>query len=349
MTTHRSGNYPAHLTPRSALGDRVVAFALQGGASLGAYTWGVLDEVMADGRLEIEGITGASAGAINAAAFGVGYTLGGRTGAREALRAFWEGLARRAEATRRGRLDFPRAVLHMLPHAKSAESFYALTTRLVSEFFMDPVTMEPLRGTLDRTLDLTVLGRPGAVKVFVNASDVQTGELEVFTGEEIDADVICASCAVPFLFQPVEIGTRWFWDGGLLGNPAIEPVMLGCDACDIVLVETFRATAVTTPTTAAEVMTRTMELASLAGLKREIRSIEFATEMLAESPHPGAHPVRIHTIPAHPALDLLPEKRGFRADIPYFHRLRDLGREAAQQWLSVAVPAGDPVLHPAHH
>lgn len=349
MTTHRSGNYPAHLPPRSALGDRVLAFALQGGASLGAYTWGVLDEILADGRLEIEGITGASAGAINAAAFGVGYTLGGRAGAREALRAFWEDLARQAEATRRGWFDFPRTVLHVLPRARSAESFYALTTRLVSDFVMDPATMEPLRGTIARTLDLGVLGRPDAVKVFVNASDVQTGELEVFAGEEIDADVICASCAVPFLFQPVEIGTRWFWDGGLLGNPAIEPVMLGCETREIVLVETFHATSVTAPATAAEVMTRTMELASLAGLKREIRSIELASEILADSPHPGAHPIHLHTIPAHPALDLVPEKRGFRADIPYFHRLRDLGREAAQEWLAVAVPSIDPVPHPAHH
>ena len=349
MTTHRSGNYPAYLPPRAKLGDRVVALALQGGASLGAYTWGVLDAILADGRLEIEGITGASAGAINAAAVGVGYTLGGRAGARDALRTFWEALAQQAEATRRGWLDLPRAVLHALPRARSADSFYALTTRLVSDFEIDPATMEPLRGTLARTLDLTVLGRSDALKVFVNASDVQTGQLEVFAGGEIDADVICASCAVPFLFHPVEIAGRWFWDGGLLGNPAIEPVILGCETREAVLVETFHATSVTAPATAAEVMTRTMELASLAGLHREIRSIELASETLADSPRPGASPVHLHTIPAHPALDLIPEKRGFRADVPYFHRLRDLGRQAGEEWLAVAVPTIEPALETTYH
>lgn len=348
MTTHRSGNYPAYLPPRTKLADHVVSLALQGGASLGAYTWGVLDEILADDRLEIEGISGASAGAINAAVVGVGYTLGGRAGARDALRTFWESLAREAEATRRGWLDFPRALLHALPRAKSAQSFYALTTRLVSDFEIDPVTMEPLRGTLARTVDLSVLGRSDALKVFVNASDVQTGQLEVFEGGEIDIDVICASCAVPFLFHPVEVAGRWFWDGGLLGNPAIEPVLLGCDTREAVLVETFHATSVTAPATAAEVMTRTMELASLAGLHREIRSIELASEMLGESPRPGASPVHLHTIPAHPALDLIPEKRGFRADVPYFHRLCDLGHQAAQEWLSVAVPTIEPVFHATH-
>jgi NTE family protein len=348
MTTHRSGNYPAYLPPRAKLGDRVVALALQGGASLGAYTWGVLDEILADGRLEIEGITGASAGAINAAAVGVGYTLGGRAGARDALRTFWEALARQAEATRRGWLDLPRAVLHALPRARSADAFYALTPRLVSDFAMDPATMEPLRGTLVRTLDLAVLGRSDALKVFVNASDVQTGQLEVFEGGEIDVDVICASCAVPFLFPPVEVAGRWFWDGGLLGNPAIEPVILGCETREAVLVETFHATSVTAPSTAAEVMTRTMELASLAGLHREIRSIELASETRADSPRPGASPVHLHTIPAHPALDLIPEKRGFRADVPYFHRLRDLGHQAAEEWLAVAVPTIEPVLQTTH-
>jgi NTE family protein len=348
VTTHRSGNYPAYLPTRTKLHDHLVTLALQGGASLGAYTWGVLDEILADGRLEIEGVSGASAGAINAAAVGVGFALGGRAGARDALRTFWEALARQAEATRRGWLDLPRAVLHALPRARSADAFYSLTTRLVSDFEIDPATMEPLRGTLARTLDLTVLGRPDALKVFVNATDVQTGQLEVFSGDEIDADVICASCAVPFLFHPVEIAGRWFWDGGLLGNPAIEPVIVGCQSRETVLVETFHATSVTAPATAADVMTRTMELASLAGLHREIRSIELASDMLASSARPGASPVHLHTIPAHPALDLIPEKRGFRADVPYFHRLRDLGREAAQEWLAAAIPADEPADHAVH-
>src|SRR5438067_13633678 len=100
------------------------------------------------------------------------------------------------------------------------------------------------------------LGRLRAPKVFVNVTDVQTGELDVFANEDIDVDVICASCAVPFMFEPVEIRGRWFWDGGLLGNPALHPVMHECDARDIILIETFSPTAVAVPHSGAEVLTR---------------------------------------------------------------------------------------------
>jgi NTE family protein len=318
------------------LGGRVVSLALQGGGSLGAYTWGVLDAIAEDGRLTIDGITGSSAGAINAAAFGVGFATNGLTGARETLARFWEGLAHQADATRRGRFDFAKAFLRALPRLKTSESFYALTTRLMSDFHMDPETMEPLRGTLAKTLDLAALAKPSALKIFVNATDVLTGELEVYTGSDINIDVICASCAQPFLFEPVEVGTRWFWDGGLLGNPAIYPVIYGCTAADVVLVETFSPFAVNVPNTAADVMQRIMELASLAGLNRELRAIKFVSELLDEAPHPNRPRIRLHQIPAHPGLDLVDGKKSFRADIPYFHRLRDLGREAGKEWLAKA-------------
>ena len=335
--------YPPPPPPeRPPLQGRVVSLALQGGASLGAYTWGVLDALLEDGRLTIEGATGSSAGAINAAALGVGLATGGRAGGRDRLRAFWEGLAQAADGRRRGRFDLLRTLLRSLPRLRSAEAFYALTTRLVTDFHMDPVTMDPLRGTLGQTLDLSALGRPEAPKIYVNVTDVQTGQPEVFGGGEISADVICASCAVPFLFQPLEIGGRWFWDGGLIGNPAIYPVLYGCEACDVVLVETLPTKAPGIPRTAADVISRTMELASSAGLVRELRTIRFVTQLIREAPRPGMREIRLHHIPAHPALATLDGRRSFRADVPYFHRLRDLGREAGHSWLAEAVTAAPP-------
>jgi NTE family protein len=319
------------------LQGRVVSLALQGGASLGAYTWGVLDQLMADGRLTVEGLTGSSAGAINAAAFGVGYTTGGADGARDRLQAFWEALARAADRRRRGKLDLVTALVKALPRLRSREAFYALTTRLVTDFHMDPGTMEPLRGTLADTLDLTVLARPDAVKVFVNVTDVQTGQPEVFRGNQVDADVICASCAVPFLFEPIQIDGRWFWDGGLMGNPAIYPVLYGCETSDVVLVETLSAQATEVPRSAADVLGRTLELASIAGLVRELRTIQFVTKLIREVPRPGMREIRLHKIPAHPSLAALNGRRGFRADVPYFHQLRDLGREAAKVWLATTL------------
>jgi NTE family protein len=332
------GEFPALPPKQKPIPGRTVSLALQGGGSLGAYTWGVLDEIMRHGALTVEGITGSSAGAINAATFGAGYSVGGPDGARAALQAFWEGLAQQADRTRRGRFDMLRALIKSIPKIRSADAFYAITTRLMSDFHMGPDTMEPLRGTLGRTIDLTALGRQSPIKVFVNVTDVQTGEPEVFTGGDITADVVCASCAIPFLFEPIEINGRWYWDGGLLGNPAIYPVIYGCEATDIILIETFSAKTVALPETGAEIMQRTIELSSLAGLTRELRAIKLVTKMLKESPHAGMREIRLHQLPAHPALGLVEGKRSFRADVPYFHRLRDLGREAARDWLALAIP-----------
>lgn len=332
--------YPSSPLDPPVLGGNVVCLALQGGASLGAYTWGVLDAIMEDGRLSVEGLTGSSAGAINAAAFGVGWATSGREGARDRLKAFWEELARTADATRRGRFDTLLALMKWLPRIRTADAFYALTTRLVADFRITPDTMEPLRGVLSRALDLSVLGRTDAIKVFINATDVQTGHPETFTGGQIDTDVVCASCAVPFIFKPILIGDRWFWDGGLIGNPAIYPVIYNCDSSDIVLVETLPAKADTVPDSSAAVLTRTMQLASMVGLVRELRTIRFVTQVIRESPRPNMREIRLHRIPAHPALGSLDGRRSFRADIPYFYRLRDYGREAGQAWLEATVPSG---------
>lgn len=336
MDEKRAGQPPSSFPAVPELRGRTVCLALQGGASLGAYTWGVLDALMEDGRLDVEGITGASAGAINAAAFGVGYATGGRPGARDLLRVFWEGLAHAAQARRRGPFDFVGALVSRAPAIRDRGAFYAITTRLLADFHMDPDTMEPLRSTLSRTLDFTALARSDAIKVFVNVTDVQTGEPEVFSGAEVDANVICASCALPFVFAPVEIRGRWFWDGGLLGNPAIYPVIYGCDARDVILVETIPARHEHLPRSTAEVMTRILQLSGGAGLMRELRMIQFVTRLLREAPRAGMREIQLHRIAAHPALATMDGRRGFRADVPYFHRLHGYGREAALQWLRMA-------------
>lgn len=317
------------------LGSTTVSLALQGGASLGAYTWGVLDAILADGRLHIEGVTGASAGAINAAAVASGLAAAGPDGARDALRAFWEGLA--ARATRRHAGDLLATILRYLPTLRSREAFYALTTRLAADGPLDPDTMEPVRGAIG-LLNLALLGHDRAPKVFVNTTDVETGQPVVFTGREIDVDVLCASCAVPMVFAPVEVRGRWYWDGGLTGNPAIYPVIYGCETSDVVLVET-RTGPKPVPATPADVISRTMELASGAGLVRELRSIAFLSRLVREHPRPGIREIRVHRIPGHPGLADVKGARAFRADLRYFHELFALGRDAGSQWLAAAVPA----------
>jgi NTE family protein len=89
MTSERdhAGSAPAAESPA---GRKIVNLALQGGGSHGAFTWGVLDRLLEESRLEFEGITGTSAGAINAVVLADGLAAGGREGAREALRVYWQ-------------------------------------------------------------------------------------------------------------------------------------------------------------------------------------------------------------------------------------------------------------------
>src|SRR4030081_2690368 len=85
----------------------LVDLALQGGGSHGAFTWGVLDRLLEEPWLGIDGISGTSAGAMNAAALVDGYAEGGAEGARAALERFWRRVSEAARFSpfRRGPLD----------------------------------------------------------------------------------------------------------------------------------------------------------------------------------------------------------------------------------------------------
>jgi NTE family protein len=308
--------------------------ALQGGASFGAYTWGVLDALLEDGRLEIEGVTGASAGAINAVALAAGMASGGREGARRSLRTFWESMADAAERRRRHwRLADVRALLRALRGPDSMRAFFALTTRIAADFAIDSETMQPLRGVLDATIDFERLRAEDAPRVFVNATDVRTRAIRVFSGGEITTDVVCASCCVPLLFAPVAIGDDHYWDGCFLGNPAIYPVLYECESSDVVLVETRPREGLQPPRSARELLSRVVDLSSTAGLARELRMIDFVSELVRQGKGHGLREVRVHRIDTPPALAALEGAGSFRADRGYFHQLCELGREAARVWL----------------
>lgn len=313
-----------------------VSLALQGGASLGAYTWGVLDALLEDGRLHFEGVTGASAGAINAVALADGLAAGGNEGARATLRTFWERLARAADERRRSRLGRAAGALRALAGTSSAERMYDLVLRLVADFEIEPTRMEPLRSVLLSVIDFERVRRKAPLKVFVNATNARTYAIRVFGTDELTPDAICASSCIPFLFPAVEVGGELYWDGGFLGNPAIFPVLYECSACDVVLVETLRLGRPRPPASAAEILARVVEVASVAALVRELRAIEFVSDLAHRCPAalpPGVREVHVHRIAPHPALGQMEDVSSLRADLPYFRRLHALGYEAGEHWL----------------
>jgi NTE family protein len=313
--------------------------ALQGGASLGAYTWGVLDALLEDGRLQVEGVTGASSGAINAVALASGLASGGAAGARRSLRSFWESLADATEARRRRRaLAGLRSVLGALRAPDSLRSFFAITNRIAADFEIDPEAMQPLRAVLDATIDFEKLRAAASPRVFVNATDVRTRAIRVFASHEITSDVVCASCCVPLLFAPVAIGDDLYWDGCFLGNPAIYPVLYECESSDVVLVETRPRERLRPPRSSRELLSRVVDLSSTAGLARELRMIDFVSDLVRREGAGGRlgrlREVRVHRIDTPPGLAELEGAGSFRADRAYFARLCELGREAGQAWLA---------------
>jgi NTE family protein len=210
--------------------------ALQGGGAHGAFTWGVLDRLLEDERIAFDGITATSAGAMNAAVLAYGLAAGGREGARQALAGFWRRISRAALA---GPLQ-PSPLDRLLGnHSLSFSPAFLgldLVTRLMSPYDFNPFNLNPLRDVLRATVDFDVLAHAACpVKLFISATNVETGKVRVFERREVTVDAVMASACLPFLFQAVEIDGEHYWDGGYMGNPALFPVIYNCAAPDILV------------------------------------------------------------------------------------------------------------------
>ncbi|EBV3599990.1 patatin-like phospholipase family protein, partial [Salmonella enterica subsp. enterica serovar Virchow] len=202
---------------------KAINLALQGGGSHGAFTWGVLDRLLEDGRLRIAAVSGTSAGAMNAVALADGFVRGGADGAREKLRDFWRSVARKGRFSPVQRM--PWDVLWGNWSVENTPGFVWFDTlsRVYSPYLANPLNLNPLREVVEREIDFENVRRCKAIEVFVSATNVQTGQLRVFGGKEVTSETVMASACLPQIFQAVEIGGVSYWDGGYGGNPALTP------------------------------------------------------------------------------------------------------------------------------
>ena len=252
-----------------------INLALQGGGAHGAYTWGVLDRLLEEDRLEVEAISGTSAGAMNAAVFADGMGRGGRPEARRALEAFWRNISQAAQYGPLQPTPFDRyANGWNLDHSAAFVAF-DLLTRMLSPYQLNPTNYNPLRNVLEKSVDFKRLEGCRAVKLFISASNVKTGKVRVFKSGEITPDVLLASACLPFLFQAVTIDGDPYWDGGYMGNPAIFPLIYGAEAADVLIVQVNPLGSDRVPTTAPEIMNRLNEISFNSSLMREMRAIAF--------------------------------------------------------------------------
>jgi NTE family protein len=325
---------PAHTRPSNGKPPRV-NLALQGGGAHGAFAWGVLDWILETGSVDIEGISGTSAGSMNAVVYAYGRCKGGPGHARELLEAFWRAVSRAGE---------PYSVLKQVPWMNAlwgplAFEWFKALTHTFSPYQLNPGNVNPLREVLARLVDFDALHACRDVSLFLTATNVRTGKPRVFHNAEITADVVMASACLPQLFHAVEIDGEAYWDGGYMGNPSLYPLFYRTQARDVVILHINPIERAGTPHSPAEIFNRVNEISFNASLIKELRAIAFVQKLrdegaLKEEFARRYKYVLIHSIRADRALADLSVETKFESDWGFLTMLRDRGRETAREWFA---------------
>ncbi len=307
--------------------------ALQGGGAHGAFTWGVLDRLLEEPGLRIEGISGTSAGAMNAAVLADGHAAGGPQGARTALEDFWRRVSRGALFS-----PFQRSLLDVLMGRWTMDTSpvflaFDLAVRLFSPYDLNPLGANPLRGILAECVDFARVAL-SPIRLFVTATNVRTGRGRVFHNTELTPDVLLASACLPTLFQAIEIDGEAYWDGGYVGNPTITPLVRECASSDTLLVQVNPVERPGTPRSARDILNRLNEVSFNGTLLKELRMIAILRQVANPGDCEGARwaGMRIHRI-ASPAMTDLGYSSKLNAEWGFLCMLRDEGRRSAEAFL----------------
>jgi len=319
---------------RSRRNPVLVDFALQGGGAHGAFSWGVLDRALEEPRMRLEGISGTSAGAMNAAVVADGYTDGGPQGAREALERFWRNVSEAARFSpfQRGPLDvlMGRWTLDTSPAYVAMD----LASRLFSPYDLGIAALNPLRDILAVNIDFDRL-RESPIKIFVTATNVRTGRGRVFRNTELTPEALLASACLPTMFQAVEIDGDPYWDGGYSGNPTISPLVRECNSSDTILVQINPVERPGTPKSARDILNRLNEISFNSPLLKELRMIALMRQAVDPGHREGKlwARMRIHRVASDLMTDLGASSK-LNAEWAFLCKLRDEGRRCAEAFIA---------------
>src|SRR4051794_858703 len=267
-------------TPDARSKPKKINLGLQGGGAHGAFTWGVLDHLLSDDRIDIEGISGTSAGAMNAVMLADGLARGGPEEARKRLADFWRAASRDGNLT-----DLERTVIDRLfqftPYEGSpVQAWFNVIAQYMSPYDLNPLNINPLHDLIERFVDFDAVRACKEVSLFIAATNVHTGRLRIFPREKITADVIMASACLPFLFRAVEIDGEPYWDGGYLANPAIFPFFDATESEEVLLVQINPLERKELLTSRKDIMNRINEITFNSSLMSEFRAIEFVVRLI---------------------------------------------------------------------
>ena len=319
-------------------GIRHVNLALQGGGAHGAFTWGVLDRLLEQEGLHIEGISGTSAGAMNGAVMVAGYVKGGADGARLALNDFWEAVSAYSPIGLVHRSPFDQAMGNWNTDQSPTTALFETLFSLVSPYQMNPTNFHPLRAILEEQIDFTALQAATKQKLFVSATNVRTGRNRIFDHENLTVDALIASACLPTMFQAVQIGGDPYWDGGYTGNPALYPLIYNCASRDIAVVQINPIERPGLPMTPGEIMNRLNEVTFNFSLMAEMRAIAFVQKLIEEDELKGHEVnrlkrVHVHMIGDEDGMRSLGMSSKYNIDFEFLSFLKEMGRKCAEHWL----------------
>ncbi len=315
-------------------GQKMINLALQGGGSHGAFTWGVLDRLLEDERIAFDGVTATSAGGVNAVLLADGLAAGGREGARQIMHTFWKKMS----ATTSASIIAPSFLDKFNPTFGLENSpgyvMVDMISRFMSPYQLNPTDANPMRDLLDEVVNFDRVRQQRVVKLFLSATNVRTGKVAVFPNKEITADHVLASACLPFMMRAPMIDGEAYWDGGFMGNPAIFPVIYGCETADVLLVHLTPTERPELPTNSRAILNRMQEISFNSSLMREMRAVAFVTQMIDEGKLTGGKRMFIHLIEAEDVIRELSGSSKMNAEWKFLMHLFEIGRERADKWIA---------------
>ncbi|GIV43020.1 MAG: alpha/beta hydrolase [Bacteroidia bacterium] len=311
-----------------------LGIAIQGGGAHGAFTWGMLERLLDLPDLEVVGVVGTSAGAMNASCLAYGLNSGGPEKAKEILATFWKKISQKSKYS----LLQP-SFLDLMMHKGDMDfspgyNLFTMMTHLFSPYQLNPLNINPLKDVIEEVIDFDVLKQAYQPKLFLCATNVLTCKPKVFMGQELSADACMASACLPFMFQAVEIDGNAYWDGGYMGNPPIFPLIKYTDVDDILILKINPIKIKNIPKTSKDIEDRINEISFNSSLMAEIKMVHFINQLIDKGILiEGLRKIRFHAISADEALEDFSISSKLNASWDFIEHLYGLGRRYAKEWI----------------
>jgi len=321
--------------PHAGEGKKHVNLALQGGGAHGAFTWGVLDRLLAEEGMVIEGISGTSAGAMNGVVLAQGMMDNGRDGARKALYEFWKAVSEVALFSPFRRWPWDAFSDNWNLDTCPTYLTFDIMSRMFSPYELNPLNIDPLRDILTSVVDFDRVRSGDGVKLFISATRVRDGQVEVFSRKRLTPEMVMASACIPLLYQAVQIDGEEYWDGGYMGNPVLFPFTSSCSSNDVILVKVNPWERSQTPRSAREIMNRLNEITFNSNLLQEMWYIDFIDRLIDEGTLDAVRyrKILLHCISGEEELKAFNASSKMNPEWAFFVNLHDIGWRKAEAWL----------------